>query len=71
MIEDSAANTAEEAKARDEKPVPTTVYDTLEYALGIFAKAEDLQYQKNSANCVALVDVQWRGGILLRDVPVD
>lgn len=71
MIEDSPANTAEEDKARESKPVPTTVYDTLEYALGIFAKAEDLQYQKNSTNRVATGTVMWRGAELLKDMPID
>ena len=71
MIEDSPANRAVEAQAREEKPVTTTVYDTLEYALDLFGKAEDLQFQKNSTNRIAVGTVMWNGTALLKDVPVD
>lgn len=71
MIEDSAANQALEMAAREEKPVVTTVYATLEYALDIFGKAEDLQFQKNSTNRVATGDVMWRGKLLLEGLPID
>src|SRR5271163_3250549 len=65
MIEDSDANRNLEAAAREEKPVTTTVYETLEYALDIFGKAEDLQYQKNATNRIATGDVMWKGEVLL------
>jgi hypothetical protein len=71
MIENNPANTAEEEKSREDKPVTTTVYDTLEYALKLFAKAEDLQYQKNATNRVAKATVMWEGKPLLVDLPVD
>lgn len=71
MIEDTPANKAEEAKAREEKPVASSVYETLEYALGLFAKAEDLQYQKNATNRVAVATVMWKGAPLLENLPVD
>lgn len=71
MIEDSPANAAVEAQAREEKPVTTTVFDTLEYALELFAKAEDLQFQKNATNARARGTVMWRGNPLLVDMPVD
>lgn len=71
MIEDSAANKDIEAQAREEKPVTTTVYDTLEYALDVFGKAEDLQFQKNSTNARARGTVKWRGKPLLENLPVD
>lgn len=71
MIEESAGNANIEAQAREEKPVTTTVYDTLEYALDIFAKAEDLQYQKNTTNATAKGTVMWRGEAILKDLPVD
>jgi hypothetical protein len=71
MIEDSAPNLALEVAAREEKPVTTTVYDTLEYALDIFGKAEDLQYQKNATNRMATGDVMWRGKVLLAGMPID
>lgn len=71
MIVDSPENKAEEDKARESKPVPTTVHDTLEYALGIFAKSEDLQFQKNATNRMATGDVMWKGEVLLAGLPVD
>lgn len=71
MIEDTPANQAVQDQAREEKPVTTTVYETLEYALDIFAKAEDLQYQKNATNRKAAGTVLWRGVPILVDLPVD
>lgn len=71
MIEESPSNAAVEAQAREEKPVITTVHDTLEYALDIFARAEDLQYQKNATNRKATGTVMWEGRPLLVDMPVD
>lgn len=71
MIEDSAANKATEDQAREEKPVTTTVFDTLEYALDLFGKAEDLQYQKNETNRQATGTVLWKGEALLKEMPVD
>lgn len=71
MIEDSDANKAVEAQAREEKPVTTTVYETLEYALDLFGKAEDLQFQKNTTNRKAHGTVMWKGQALLKDMPVD
>lgn len=71
MIEDNAGNVAIQDQAREEKPVTTTVYDTLDYALSIFARAEDLQYQKNLTNQRAQGTVMWKGEALLKDMPVD
>jgi hypothetical protein len=71
MIEDTPNNKATEEQAREEKPVTTNVYDTLEYALDIFRKAEDLQYQKNATNRIATGTVMWRGSVLLENMPVD
>lgn len=71
MIEDSPANMAVEDQAREEKPVTTTVYDTLEYALDLYGKAEDLQYQKNATNRIATGTVMFDGKPLLVDMPVD
>lgn len=71
MIEEGAANQAVEAQAREEKPVTTNVFETLEYALDIFGKAEDLQFQKNSTNRKATGTVMWKGAALLTDMPVD
>lgn len=71
MLDESPANAAEEGKAREEKPVASTVFDTLEYALSIFAKSEDLQYQKNATNRIATGTVMWKGKELLPGLPVD
>lgn len=71
MIEDSPANTALAAAARESKPVVTNVFDTLKWALDIFADAEDLQYQKNQTNRSATADIMWHGKVLLSGVPVD
>lgn len=71
MIEDTPANKHTEAQNREDKPVTTTVYDTLEYALDLFGKHEDLQFQKNSTNRQAGGTVMWKGQPLLADVPVD
>jgi hypothetical protein len=71
MIVESPENAATEAQNRDEKPVTTTVLDTLQYALDIFAKAEDLQYQKNKTNTKALGTVNFRGSQIMLDLPVD
>jgi hypothetical protein len=71
MIEDSDANRAIEDQAREEKPVTTTVAETLQYALDIFGKAEDLQFLKNSTNRRAVGTVMWKGQPLLTDMPVD
>jgi hypothetical protein len=71
MIADSPENGAIEAQAREEKPVTTTVLATLQYALDLFAKAEDLQAQKNATNRLATADVVFRGETILTGLPVD
>lgn len=71
MIADTPENSALQAQAREEKPVTTTVLATLEYALDLFARAEDLQAQKNATNRVATADVEFRGVRILGEIPVD
>lgn len=71
MLVESAENEAIEAQAREEKPVVTNVKDTLAYAFDLWAKAEDMQFQKNQANRQAVGAIQWGGKHLLEDVPVD
>ena len=71
MIEQSPANEAIEGQAKVSKPVVTTVHDTLAWALGIWARAEDLQYQKNQTNRTATGTVLWKGEPFLVDLPVD
>lgn len=71
MIEDNSANVVIEQQAREEKPVVTSVYETLEYALEIYAKAENIQYQKNLTNQSAVGTVMWKGIPFLEEIPVD
>ena len=71
MIEDTAGNKVLEEQAREDKPVITTVYDTLEYLLGLYRDTENLQYHKNETNRRALGTVMWQGEPLLRDMPID
>lgn len=71
MIGDTPEKQAIEDAAREEKAVPTNVYETLQYALEIFAQSEDLQAQKNKTNQRAVGTVMWRGKPLLKDLPVD
>ncbi len=70
MIADTPANTALEAQEREEKPVVTTVYDTLEWALSIFARSEDLQNQKNTTNQAATATVMWNDQPFLHEMSV-
>jgi hypothetical protein len=71
MIEESAANTAIENAARDEKAVVANVPDTLEYTLKFWAQAEDVIYQKNATNQRAVADLMFRGQVVEANVPVD
>lgn len=71
MIEDTEINKAEELAQRQEKPVVTTVLDTLTYFFEKFAKAEDLQFSKNIANANARTTVMFGGAPLLESIPVD
>jgi len=71
MIEQTPANAEMEAAAHEVKAVATTVYDTLEYALDLWGKAEDCQAQKNATNRLATGTVMWRGAPLLEGLPVD
>lgn len=71
MIEDTPANQVLQAQAAEDVAVTTTVPETLEYAFGVFASSEDLQYQKNATNRTATADVMWNGEVFLRALPVD
>lgn len=71
LVEDSASKEAEEAQARASKAVPTNVHDTLDFALDVWVRAEDIQYQKNKTNQRAVGTVMWKGQELLKDLPVD
>lgn len=71
MLKDDPSNEAVQAMERVDKPVITTVLETLKDALEVFARAEDLQFQKNKAKQLATGNVLWRGEVLLPDLPMD
>lgn len=71
MLVENPANDAIEAATAEHKAMQTNVHDTLDYALGMFAKAENLQAQKNYTNTIALGDVLFRGAVLFKALPVD
>lgn len=71
MLNEGPENRAIEDAAREEKEVPTNVYDTFDYALDVWGRAEDLQFRKNKTNQQAVGTVMWRGAVLLADMPVD
>ena len=71
MIEDSPQNAAIEAAAAETRQLPTTVYDTLAYTLKYWADAEDIILQKNITNQSAKADIEFRGTVIAKDVPVD
>lgn len=71
MIEDSPQNEAIENAARDVRNLPTTVSETLDYALDYWAKAEDVIFQKNRSNQYAVSDLFFRDTLVAKDVPVD
>jgi len=71
MIEDSPTNKVLEATAYEERELPTTVAETLSYALNIWATAEDVLMQKNSTNQTAVADLLYQGNVIADNVPVD
>jgi hypothetical protein len=71
MIEETPANLNIEAQNREEKPVTTTIYDTLAYTLDVYAQFEDLQYQKNATNQEAKGTVMLHGQPFLENLSVD
>jgi hypothetical protein len=71
MLVDSPENAAIEEAARDEKALPTTVPETLEYVFDFWAKAEDITFAKNRTNQIANADLLFRGQVLVPNVPVD
>lgn len=71
MLTASPEAEAMELAAKESRELPTTVYDTLEYALGIWSEAEDVIYQKNVSNTKALADIELDGTIVAAGVPVD
>lgn len=71
MFTDDPSNESVQLMERVDKPVITTVIETLRDALEVFAKAEDLQYEKNKAKQIATGTVLWRGEEWATDLPMD
>lgn len=71
MFEDNKANEAIAAGQLEDKPVITTVYETLKDALDVFAKSEDLQLAKNLTKHRAVGTVYRNGEPFLVDMPID
>lgn len=79
MFAEGDAARAAEAAAFEHKEVVTNVHDTLEYALGVWANAENLQFDKNLGNQRAQATIEFtytneRGQedtLRIPDVPID
>lgn len=71
IFKDDASNQAVQDMERVDKPVITTVRETLKDALEVFAKAEDVQFQKNRAKQIATATIMFGGQVLVTDVPMD
>lgn len=71
MLEETPANKVLEESAKEQKQLPTTVQETLEYLLGFWAQAEDVMFQKSLTNQVARGDLMFRGNVVAEGVPVD
>jgi len=71
LFGDSPTNAQMELAARQDKALPTTVVETLDYFLKYWAKAEDVLFQKNVTNTTALATLEFRGSVVKENVPVD
>jgi hypothetical protein len=65
--EDEAAEKA----GKVDKPITTSVKQTLDYALPFFTKAMQLRLVKHTTNQVAKSDITLGGKVVMKDVPVD
>lgn len=71
MLTETPENGAIEIAASEDKALPTTVVETLSYALDLWATAEDIRFQINKTNQHARADLHYNGEVLVKDVPVD
>lgn len=71
MLKDAPNNEQLELAGSEKKELVTTVKQTLDYLLGFWVKAEDLQATKNVTNQSAIANVEINGEILLSNLPVD
>lgn len=53
------------------RPVVTSVIETLQYTLDLWAKAEDVRATKNQTNTIAKADLIVGDVVIAKDVPVD
>lgn len=71
MIEDTPSNALLQNQSREDKPVVTTVGETLGYAIPFIAKLENLQIQQDDANTKAFADIEIDGLVVLARVPIN
>ena len=71
MLKESPENTAEEKAARSSRQLTTTVVDTLDFMFQVWGKAEDVLYQKNMTNTTSFADIEYRGEVIAKNIPVD
>jgi hypothetical protein len=62
LIKDDPANAATEAAAREQRQLPTTVVETLEYLFKHWVVAEDVLLQKSLTNQIAKADITLANG---------
>lgn len=71
LLVDGPAKESTERAARETRPLTTTVPDTLDYIAGIWTKAEDLLFQKNTTNQYAKADIEFEGKVIKQNVSID
>ena len=72
LLTDSVTKEAQEAAETRISPVVTSVVETLQYALKLWAKAEDVRATKNQTNLKAVAAIVLSDGtVLASGVPVD
>jgi hypothetical protein len=71
MLGDDPSNASVEAAARQDKTLPTTVVSTIDYFFKFWGRAEDVLFQKNVTNTKAVADIEYKGNVIAKDVPVD
>ena len=71
MIEDTPGNKAMEKDQQELRPLTTTVFETVQYALKYWADAENVRASKNATNQLAKADLELDGKVLATEVPVD
>lgn len=62
---------AQEAAGRVEKPINTSVHETLDYTLPFLGKALGIKLTKHAANMKAVADLELDGKVVMPSVPVD